>query len=92
MHGCQIGTQCPILHASQDQLHPIGFSDDTVLAPAQFEECLKRELDAARAARDAFVADFGEPDYDAVVGGWGDKLRRVAAGEQRWGLFTATKH
>jgi hypothetical protein len=27
MHGCQLGTQCPILHAHWDQVYPIGFSD-----------------------------------------------------------------
>jgi hypothetical protein len=26
MNGCQIGTQCPTLHAKQDQMYPIGFS------------------------------------------------------------------
>jgi hypothetical protein len=28
INGCQIGTQCPILHAKQDQVYPIAFSDD----------------------------------------------------------------
>jgi hypothetical protein len=27
VHGYQIGTQCPILHAEWDQEHPIGFND-----------------------------------------------------------------
>jgi hypothetical protein len=26
--GCQIGTRCPILHAKQDQVHPIGCLPD----------------------------------------------------------------
>jgi hypothetical protein len=35
MYGCQIGTQCPILHAKKDQLYPIGFRN--VLEAASFE-------------------------------------------------------
>jgi hypothetical protein len=27
INGCQIGAKCPILHAKQDQVYPIGFSD-----------------------------------------------------------------
>jgi hypothetical protein len=27
VHGCQIGTECPILHANQDQVYAAGFSD-----------------------------------------------------------------
>lgn len=37
------------------------------------------------------MSDFSEDDYSVVAGGWGDKLERVAAGEQRWGLFRAVK-
>jgi hypothetical protein len=28
MYGCRIRTECPVLHAKQDQLCPTGFSDD----------------------------------------------------------------
>jgi hypothetical protein len=27
MHGCRAGTQCPMLHAKQDEVYPIGSSD-----------------------------------------------------------------
>ncbi len=57
----------------------------------QFEASLRRELAAAEADKPRFVADFSEEDYDAVVGGWAAKLARVAAGEQKWGLFTGRK-
>jgi hypothetical protein len=30
VHGCQIGTRCPILHAKQDRPYPTGFSDDAL--------------------------------------------------------------
>jgi hypothetical protein len=46
---------------------------------------------APRAGKAAFVADFGEEGYEEISGGWRAKLKRVAAGEQRWGLFVARK-
>ncbi len=58
---------------------------------AQFEECLRRELAAAQADEAGFVADFSQRDYEDVVEGWQAKLQRVKAGEQRWGMFMATK-
>ena len=62
-----------------------------VLLLLQFEASLKRELKAAQEGRAGFVDDFSEKHYDAIVGGWQDKLVRVAGGLQKWGLFTATK-
>ncbi|CAL8468305.1 g7845 [Coccomyxa elongata] len=57
----------------------------------QFEACLRKELETAKAGRDDFVRDFSAEDNDAIVSGWQDKLVRVGQGEQRWGLFLATK-
>ncbi len=57
----------------------------------QFKASLKRELKTAQEGRAAFVSDFSEKHYDAIIGGWQDKLERVAGGAQKWGLFTATK-
>ncbi len=57
----------------------------------QFEACLRKELETAKDGRDDFVLDFSAEDYDAIVSGWQDKLVRVGEGEQRWGLFQATK-
>jgi phosphoethanolamine N-methyltransferase len=57
----------------------------------QFEASLKKELAAAEAGREGFVAEFSEHDYEAIVSGWQDKLARVGEGEQRWGLFRAEK-
>ena len=37
------------------------------------------------------MQEFSREDYDAIVDGWKDKLERCAAGDQRWGLFTAEK-
>ena len=57
----------------------------------QFEASLKKELAQAQAGREAFVAEFSQADFDAIVSGWQDKVERVGQGEQRWGLFRARK-
>ncbi len=57
----------------------------------QFEASLKKELEVAQKGRADFITEFSEKDYTAIVGGWQDKLVRVADGEQKWGLFTAVK-
>jgi len=57
----------------------------------QFEASLKRELEVAQKGRADFINEFSEKDYEAIVGGWQDKLVRVADGQQKWGLFTAVK-
>ena len=69
-----------------------GFTDVAAedVTPA-FEASLRAELARAAAGKAAFVAEFSEEDYDEVVGGWEAKLERVAGGEQKWGLFYATK-
>lgn len=55
----------------------------------QFEKCLKRELASLEASRGEFLKDFAQEDYAALAQGWQEKLARVGAGEQRWGLFVA---
>ncbi|RCV16706.1 hypothetical protein SETIT_3G159500v2 [Setaria italica] len=57
----------------------------------QFLSVLRRELAEVEKNKDAFVADFTQEDYDDIVNGWNAKLKRSSAGEQRWGLFIATK-
>ncbi|KAJ3670686.1 hypothetical protein LUZ60_008112 [Juncus effusus] len=57
----------------------------------QFLSVLQRELDEVEKNKDAFIQDFSEEDYDAIVNGWKAKLKRSSAGEQCWGLFIATK-
>ena len=63
----------------------------TGLPGVQFKTCLERELAAACANEECFVADFSRADFNTIVGGWQDKLARVADGEQCWGLFRASK-
>ena len=73
--------------------HALGksWNPDSAMLFLQFEACLRKELETARAGRDDFLRDFSAEDYDAIVSGWQDKLVRVGEGEQRWGLFLATK-
>lgn len=37
------------------------------------------------------MEEFSQEDYDAIVNSWTEKLQRCEAGDQRWGLFHATK-
>uniref|UniRef100_A0A0D9V4H4 phosphoethanolamine N-methyltransferase n=1 Tax=Leersia perrieri TaxID=77586 RepID=A0A0D9V4H4_9ORYZ len=57
----------------------------------QFLSVLQRELAEVEKNKNEFVSDFSQEDYDAIVNGWKSKLQRSSAGEQRWGLFIATK-
>ena len=57
----------------------------------QFEESLQREVNQAQVMKCAFLEQFSQEDFDAIVSGWNDKLKRVADGEQRWGLFQGMK-
>ena len=49
------------------------------------------ELAAAESDQAGFVKDLSQDDYDAIISGWREKLQRVQAGEQRWGLYMARK-
>ena len=57
----------------------------------QFVRVLERELKATREMKDEFVRDFSLSDYDALISGWEGKMQRCAAGDQKWGLFSAHK-
>ncbi|KAJ3587507.1 hypothetical protein NHX12_011104 [Muraenolepis orangiensis] len=58
---------------------------------AQFTQVIQTELERAEAFKGEFIKEFSEEDYLAIVNGWSDKLQRCSAGDQRWGLFYATK-
>ncbi|XP_029917783.1 phosphoethanolamine N-methyltransferase 3-like isoform X2 [Myripristis murdjan] len=58
---------------------------------AQFIQGIKTELERAEAIKDEFIQEFSEEDYLAIVNGWKDKLQRCNTGDQRWGLFHATR-
>ncbi|XP_063045662.1 phosphoethanolamine methyltransferase [Engraulis encrasicolus] len=57
----------------------------------QFIQVIKSELEKADAIREEFIQEFSQEDYDAIVNGWTEKLQRCEMGNQRWGLFYATK-
>ncbi|XP_043113005.1 phosphoethanolamine N-methyltransferase 3-like [Puntigrus tetrazona] len=57
----------------------------------QFIQVIKAELQRAEEMKDEFIQEFSQEDYDAVVNGWTEKLQRCETGDQRWGLFYATK-
>lgn len=37
------------------------------------------------------MQEFSQEDYDTIVNGWTEKLQRCETGDQRWGLFCATR-
>ncbi|GJM93470.1 hypothetical protein PR202_ga10028 [Eleusine coracana subsp. coracana] len=57
----------------------------------QFLSILQKELVNFEKNKDSFLSDFSQEDYDDIVNGWKAKVQRSSAGEQRWGLFIATK-
>nr|XP_029511209.1 phosphoethanolamine N-methyltransferase 3-like [Oncorhynchus nerka] len=59
---------------------------------AQFTQVIQTELERAAAMKDEFIKEFSEEDYLAIVNGWRDKLKRCNTGDQRWGLFHATRN
>ncbi|XP_076015723.1 phosphoethanolamine methyltransferase isoform X2 [Genypterus blacodes] len=58
---------------------------------AQFIEVIQTELQRAEALKDQFIEEFSEEDYTAIENGWREKLARCNTGDQRWGLFYATR-
>jgi len=58
---------------------------------AQFIQVIKTELQRAESMKAEFIKEFSEEDYLAIVNGWSEKLQRCNTGDQRWGLFYATR-
>ncbi|XP_060771121.1 phosphoethanolamine methyltransferase isoform X1 [Neoarius graeffei] len=58
---------------------------------AQFIQVIKDELKKAEEMKVEFIQEFSQEDYDAIVNGWTEKLQRCEVGDQRWGLFYATR-
>jgi len=54
-------------------------------------EVLNKELDKFVSIKDKFVDEFSLEDFEYIDEGWRSKLVRCSAGDQAWGLFTATK-
>uniref|UniRef100_A0A9J8CJ95 phosphoethanolamine N-methyltransferase n=1 Tax=Cyprinus carpio carpio TaxID=630221 RepID=A0A9J8CJ95_CYPCA len=73
-------------------LNEVGFSDvHSEDRTEQFIQVIKAELQRAGEMKEEFIQEFSQEDYDAVINGWTKKLQRCETGDQRWGLFYATK-
>jgi len=60
-------------------------------ATSRFVEVLQIELNKLQIEQEQFIADFSREDYDHLVNGWLMKLKRCGDGDQKWGLFIASK-
>ncbi|XP_039510903.1 phosphoethanolamine methyltransferase isoform X3 [Pimephales promelas] len=73
-------------------LSEVGFSNVRVEdRTEQFIQVIKTELQRAEDMKEEFIQEFSKDDYDVIVKGWTEKLQRCETGDQRWGLFYATK-
>ncbi|XP_052010897.1 uncharacterized protein LOC127663378 isoform X2 [Xyrauchen texanus] len=73
-------------------LSEVGFTNVKALdRTEQFIQVIKSELQRAEEMKEEFIQEFSKEDYDAIVNGWTEKLQRCETGDQRWGLFYATK-
>ncbi|XP_056295141.1 phosphoethanolamine methyltransferase isoform X2 [Pseudoliparis swirei] len=57
----------------------------------QFIQVIKTELQRAELIKEEFIEECSEEDYFTIVNGWKTKLERANSGDQRWGLFYATR-
>ena len=79
-----------VFSLSNSVLKPVAARTDLLLS-LQFQESLQREVKQGQDMKGTFLEQFSQEDFDAIISGWNDKLKRVADGEQRWGLFQAVK-
>ena len=56
-----------------------------------FVGVLKRELGEFTAKKKAIIDEFSQKDFDYIVDGWNDKVKRCSQGDQVWGYFVAKK-
>lgn len=73
-------------------LESVGFVDVQAIDHTQyFIEILRDEVDKFSAKKSAIVEEFSEKDFDYIVKGWNDKIKRCTDGDQAWGYFVAKK-
>ncbi|XP_051506125.1 uncharacterized protein LOC127413219 [Myxocyprinus asiaticus] len=73
-------------------LSEVGFTNVKALdRTEQFIQVIKSELQQAEEIKEEFIQEFSKEDYDAIINGWTKKLQCCGTGDQRWGLFCATK-
>ena len=57
----------------------------------EFIGILKREVADFSSRKDAIIKEFSSKDFDYIVNGWNDKVKRCSDGDQVWGYFLAKK-
>ena len=57
----------------------------------EFIKVLKGEVSNFSDKKKAIIEEFSEKDFDYIVNGWTDKIRRCNDKDQAWGYFVATK-
>ena len=57
----------------------------------EFIGILKREVADFSSRKDAIIKEFSFKDFDYIVNGWNDKVKRCSDGDQVWGYFLAKK-
>ncbi len=57
----------------------------------QFVDILHTESKKFVGQKEEFMMQFSEADFTYILDGWRAKIERCSAGDQAWGLFTATK-
>eukprot|EP00850_Spirogloea_muscicola_P005479 SM000025S08374 [mRNA] locus=s25:347564:350928:- [translate_table: standard] len=78
--------------ASFQLVEAAGFTDVIVEdRTKQFVGNLRCELAKVEENKTAICEDFSQGEYNTLVNSWKSKLEWCARGDQKWGLFTATK-
>lgn len=57
----------------------------------EFRAAVKAELERLTSSRTEFESKFSAEEYTSMLDGWAAKLQRLESGEQRWGVFVASK-
>jgi len=73
-------------------IEKVGFENVQAIDKTKdFISILSSELEIFAQIKDEFLAEFSQDDYDAIMGGWSNKIVRCNGGNQKWGLFIADK-
>ncbi len=56
-----------------------------------FIEILETELASFAPLKEEVISEYSEKEFEGIVNGWSDKVKRCEAGDQVWGIFVAKK-
>jgi phosphoethanolamine N-methyltransferase len=76
----------------KELLEQAGFSD--VIAQdstKEFVEELQDELKKLESIKEEYIRKYSREEYEKITTGWKNTIERCRSGEQRWGVFLATK-